>query len=67
MSEDLEAINNAGCGGSESSFSTAEECPECRSQLRLSGNLERASFHLVCAHCGYQSALLTQEQVSSLI
>lgn len=67
MSEGLEGTNNAGCAGSESVFATTEECPKCKNHLRLAGNLERAAFRLTCPQCGYQSATLTQDQVSVLI
>jgi len=67
MVTDSGSCSNPECGCHERVFSTAESCPECGERLRLSGNLQKAIFHLACPKCGYRSRVLSQEELQVLL
>ncbi len=62
-----DGCSEANCGCQITSLSTSEECPRCGRALRLVGQSQRLEFRLTCQSCGYQSHLLSQEELQVLL
>lgn len=67
MAGSKDCCSNSTCGCSVSVYPTDEKCPDCGRRLSLRGNLMQASFRLACSNCGFQGALLSQEQLHALL
>ena len=67
MTGDTGCCSGGDCGCGLSVFSTNRECPDCGKRLRLAGRLQRIEFRLSCLNCGYQSSLLSQEEIHELL
>ena len=67
MTEDSSGCSNSSCGCRVDVFPTSRECPGCGKKLRLTGRAQLLELRLSCQHCGYNSSLLSQEEISELL
>ena len=55
------------CGCHISVFPTTRECSVCGKRLRLTGRSQLLEFRLTCQNCGYQSPLLSKEELHEVL
>jgi len=66
MTENTSCCSDSDCGCRVDAYPTSRDCPNCGKRLRLTGRAQRLEFRLSCAHCGYTSPLLSQEELGEL-
>lgn len=62
-----ESYCGPGCGCNNDSLYSDKDCPVCGRRLRITGNLQQIKLKLTCPDCGYQSDLLSVEELRELI
>ena len=67
MSEDSGCCSNSSCGCRLDVFTTSRDCPDCGKRLRLTGRAQILELRLNCQNCGYNSPLLSQEELHELL
>jgi len=67
MPEDSGCCSDSSCGCQLDVFPTSEECPDCGKRLRLIGRAQLIKFRLSCQNCGYNSPLLSQEELREVL
>ena len=67
MTEDSSCCSDSSCGCRVDNFPTARECPDCGKKLRLTGRAQLLKLRLSCQNCGYNSPLLSLEELHELL
>ncbi len=67
MPEDSSCCSDSSCGCKLDVFPTLKECPGCGKRLRLTGRARQLQLRLNCQNCGYNSPLLSQEEIRELL
>jgi predicted RNA-binding Zn-ribbon protein involved in translation (DUF1610 family) len=67
MTEDSSSCTDSTCGCRIDVYPTQQPCPDCGQRLRLAGRAQTLHLHLSCQHCGYNSPLLSREEISELL
>ena len=55
------------CGCRIDVFPTSRVCPDCGKRLRLTGRAQMLELRRNCQNCGYNSPLLSQEEIGELL
>ena len=67
MPEDSSCCADSSCGCRVDVLPTSRECPDCGKKLRLTGRTQLLELRLNCQNCGYNSPLLSQEELRELL
>jgi predicted RNA-binding Zn-ribbon protein involved in translation (DUF1610 family) len=67
MNENANSCSDSSCGCHIDVFPTSRECPGCGKRLRLTGRAQCLELRLNCPNCGYNSPLLSQEEIRELL
>ena len=67
MQENSSGCSDSSCGCRVDVFPTSRECPGCGKRLRLTGRAQLLELRLNCQNCGYNSPLLSQEELHELL
>ena len=67
MPEDNGCCSDSSCGCRIDIYPTDRKCPLCEKRLRIAGRAQLLELRLNCQSCGYQSPLLSQEELQELL
>ena len=62
-----ECCSGTGCGCNVISLYTDRDCPDCGRRLRVTGSLQQIKLNFTCLDCGYQSPVLSLEEIREVI